>query len=219
MLTAFERLLKAVSQGLAARRVYNRLAVEIMSESLDNGGGFDGGGQSRWRDSAHLGKSRPVDEDRHMGPRARQNMRLELRDIRRNYGLMSGHLQRLAQNVVTGIRAEWDTGDDALNREYEEWFASWQSTCDVAGERSLDDCCRIIIQQRPTEGDGLLVKLASGQVQMVESERIATPAAFKGRIIDGVEVDRIDRPLRFWVAPRNDAGVLQRDRCEQGPPD
>jgi hypothetical protein len=215
-LGAIDRMLMQIAPGFVAKRLINRAACAALADSEDDWHGYESGGTSRFRDAHWLGRSRQLDEDHQIGADGRRRTRLQLRDIRRNFGIVNSFMERFAQNVLWGgITLELETDDAEFNAEAEAFAKDWMTTCDSRSRDDFEGLCRTVIQSRPFDGHGGFVKLANGQLQPIEGERICTPDGSKNkRIIDGVQMDRTGRIEGVWIAPRTDAGTLDRKRCE-----
>lgn len=212
-------VLSLISPKLAADRAINRLREAQATEALGfystQGGGYDAAKTSRNRGSAKNSGARSVDEDHHVGPWAREQLRLEGDDLRRNDPVIAGALSRFGMYVVgEGITAKARTDDDLFNEEADDFWRDFKSTCDHRGRQTLDEICETIIRTAPIDGDGGCVLLKSGQISMVEAARIAANSAAKerakigGRVIEGVHVLDTGFKRGFFVAPRKDWGFI-----------
>lgn len=212
-----DRVLLKLAPGFAVDRLVARESFRIFSETFGgSGGGHEGAEGSTFRRMFANWRSKPVDEDHHTGGAAAQTLRLEARDLRRNYGVIAGYARRFPRNIVgSGIHAEWMTDDEVANEEYEDFFRQWKSTYDVRGRMSFDESCRHAINARLFDGNGMDIKLADGRCQPVEAERIATPEKFQSdkSVVDGIKTAG-GVIVGFYVLPRDKDGNLDRSQYE-----
>lgn len=216
-ISALDRVLLNVAPNFAVDRLVARESFRIFSDTFGStGGGYEGAEPSLFRRMFAGIRSKPVDEDHHLGTAADSNLRLEARDLRRNYGVISGYARRFPRNIVgSGIHAEWLTDSESVNTEYEDYFRDWKSRYDVRGRMSFDDSCRAAINARLFDGNGLDIKLANGQCQPIEAERIATPTKLETdkTIINGVKV--VGGVIKgFYVCPRDDSGNVDKTKWD-----
>lgn len=209
-MSAIDELHARILPGHFLKSVQAREAVRSFRSMTGNtGGGHEGAADSWFRQLFSLFRSKPVDEDRHTGQANRNTLVLECRDLMRNYGIAYGFGRRFGRNVIaSGINLEMRSDDDAANREAEDFIRQWKSSYDVRGRISFDERCRLAITARLFEGDGLDVRLANGQCQPIESERICSrdPMPPNAREVAGVVMDSSGRINGFQVCPRDRDG-------------
>lgn len=86
---------------------------------------------------------------------------------------------------------------------YTKFFSTWAEDCDVQG-RSLYETQDDGFDGCYAAGDFGLLKLEGCKVQLLTSERIATPNKLdpkdkSARVVDGVVTDAVGRPVAFYV--------------------
>lgn len=102
---------------------------------------------------------------------------------------------------------------DRYNRLLEEVFAEWWASCTVGGESGVD------VLSRFNENDWLRGNSLAQEVNMshelpsseivrmrlleIAPRRLKNPwgRGIYDRIFSGVELDQLDRPIRYWIAP------------------
>lgn len=192
-----------------AKAVKNAEARSTYSQIQANG--YDGAVASRHRNKAWLNKStREADEDRLIGSYDRKRLRLECNDLYRNNDLAHSIVTRLQTYIVgeTGLVPSAQTSDKEWNAQAEKFFSQWAKIADVRGRSNLLDFQKQIIKSKLTDGDcGFILVGETGQLQPIQSDRIVTPqGSDKQNIYDGVEVDKIGRPIAYHIATRDSTG-------------
>lgn len=116
-------------------------------------------------------------EDRILHPVPRQKLVATARDVIRNY-CTAAWMVRCHLDYVSRFTFQSRTGDDALDAAIEAaiWRASQRNAFDATGRFGLAKALRISEARRVLDGDIWWTKLASGRVQMVESDRVRMPA-------------------------------------------
>jgi len=154
-------------------------------------------------------------------------LRNRCRYEQRNNCYASGIADTLSDDLVgTGPAPQIDSGDADFDKELEDKFALWCGHCDIRGEESLQDmlwqACGI---EQCQSGEAFLVmQTAAGaekkwpainkkevtlRLQLVESDRIATPGDLFGqafvsdKIRNGIEVDENGRRLFYYILKKH----------------
>lgn len=126
--------------------------------------------------------------------------------LARDNAMARGLLERNAENVVgCGIRPQAKTADAEWNRLAEARFDRWaDEEADVRGMSTFWDLQRLAQLSLARDGDVGLVKVQTGEVQLIEAPRIAAPIGkeFSPSHIDGIDLDAFGRPLTFHIVPR-----------------
>lgn len=175
-------------------------------------GGYAGAVPSRHRTDMAYRRAIPGDESSVLGAYDRQRLALESRDLFRNSSIVQGAIQCIQQNVVgplgLGIAPQAKTADKSWNELAEARWGEWSKVADCRGRVSLREMLKLTISEVVLSGDIGFVLLDGGQIQPIESDRIVTPdPAPKGkRIVEGVELDGMDRFIAFHLAPRDKYG-------------
>ena len=234
-------LLSKIAPKAAARRAMYRLqeaqaveatkmfggddrAAETTQVYSASGGGYDAARDSKLRGSAFSRGGRSVDEDHHVGPWARERLRLEGEDLRRNNPIISGGLTRFGGYVVGDvITAKHKTSDEGFNSEADDFWRDYKGLCDFYGRLKLDEICEVIIRSVGIDGDGGAVLLKDGRIAMVEAARIAAGkkaidrANVRGRVVEGVHVTAQGFKRGYFVAPRKKHGMVDGNAARYVP--
>ena len=136
------------------------------------------------------------------------------RDCERNISL-GGFALRTHLDYVSSFGFRARTRDNAFNSRLEE-LVEWNSQpakFDIAGRHSFADARRIVEARRVVDGDCLTVRLRSGHIQLIESDRIRSwPGAYctdpktGNSIVNGVEVDGYGKAISYRVSDRDPWG-------------
>jgi lambda family phage portal protein len=135
------------------------------------------------------------------------------REAERNNVIAAGLITRAVENVIgCGIKAQAESDDDAWNVQA---MGLWNAWChaDQSDVRGIDDFYsrqKLTFRSYLRDGDvgTVLVSAGSrrGMLQSVESDEIASPVGetLSARMVDGVELDRFGRPIRFHIVQDTD---------------
>lgn len=124
------------------------------------------------------------------------------------------------------------TPDNAANRAIESAFAAWCSrgVCDVTGQHSFNDLCRLFIRTAAGDGEVIVRRIRSNSLnrfgyalQILDIDRldvVDNRQLSNGNVVRmGVEIDTYGRPVAYWLRNRhpNDSGPglgvsVQRER-------
>jgi lambda family phage portal protein len=177
--------------------------------------------------SSRKPKNNPADMEL-SGPFGADTLRAWARDLVRNNAYAWGVVDTIVSSVVgCGIKAqsqfETPSGDDieTINDQRDKVWSEWAEVCDVNGKYTLDEI-QAVCQREMVEAGEVLVRLirTPGKVyrgiyrpvplalELIEADRLAgdkdnyaarlTPAG-DNRIIRGVEVDDLGRPVAYWI--------------------
>lgn len=152
------------------------------------------------------------------------------RELERNDGVLNGILDLLERYVIgaNGISIIPDTSDADFNIRARAAWESWQPWCDVESRFSWGSRQRLASRLWAMDGDAFILlteewdegsRRMRPRIQIVESHRCQTPPekrALEGvTFFDGVEVDHIGRPVRYWFQTseyKDGAGKSQHSR-------
>ena len=155
----------------------------------------------------------------------RQKVIAALMDFRRNNPIVTS-ICRLRETDVVGpsLMPQAQSGNEDLDLRLEELWNSWSRSPEVSGTMSMRQLQRQLSSMTLIFGDGGLLLTNSGQVQLIEGDRIgsegdgnwilrrSTSEQSEGkasrRMIDGVEVNKQNKPIAFDIGTRED-GVLK----------
>jgi capsid protein len=144
---------------------------------------------------------RTQSEDRILQPTQRQKLDANAMDLHRNYSVLQWCVRRHLDYVATfqfhgrteapGLSED---ENDAFNEQLEKWFASWSRApnCDAAGRHRFAKMVRLTELQAVLRGDCGLMKLASGKLQGIETDRIRNPLGTDNVTPDWVHGVKID---------------------------
>lgn len=210
-----ERLLAPVFPAWALQRAQAKMAFDGLRS-------YDAARTSRrtrgWRASnssamAELATSLPT-------------LRARARDLVRNNPYAAGGLEALVSfQVGTGIIARSATGDDRLDKAWNEAFAAWAERADIAGMQDLWGLQALLARARAQDGEGIarLVPLtrkeasAAGlavplQVQVLEADYLSdlrdTLTGGAGSVRQGIEIDGWGRPVRYHLLRSHPGDIL-----------
>lgn len=203
-----EARLKAIRAEVIAKRLQaaDKLYSDSYSTTL----------RSRIRSGADP-KGGPA--DLHLDARTHDSQRKLSRDLLRNSPIARGFLNRLAALVFgSGMWPQAMTDDPEWNKAADTWFIDeWSTRCDVTGKLTRTAMEETLFKSAASDGDVLALLLKNGQVQLIEGERIRSGAkkSENGRdIVNGVEVDGVGRPMRFFIAAGTSSGLNGRTDVE-----
>ena len=160
-------------------------------------------------------------EDASLPPSARRSLVSGSRELHRNFSAVGWAIRRHLDYVATfSFRSK--TGNPDLDAKINAAIetASRKENFDVAGRHSLARSLRMSEARRVVDGDIFWLKLASGQTQIIEGDRIRTPYAGlpggidPGRINHGVYTSNAGRPVAYVLCKRattSDAGFSGGD--------
>lgn len=171
--------------------------------------GYDGAADTRNRPSAIQRGARAVDEDTQVSTWGRDRLRLECFDLYRNNAIVRGVVDRFADNVVgTGIIPQAQTSDESWNEQAEAYWGEWAKVADYRQRVPLRVLQRQVITGRMLAGDVIHLMTDGGQLQPIESERIATPDDQRKDplVVDGVRVNAGGIIQGYYVCQRGQGG-------------
>lgn len=153
-------------------------------------------------------------EDRDLNAANRRNAISATRDLVKNFSLARWAINKHLDFVSTfSFRSK--NKDEALDRRIDE-LIEWRSrptNFDVAARHSRAGATRLAEARRTIDGDVFALKLASGQVQWIEGDRVRTPyhlpAGIRANLSDmehGVLTNAAGRALAYCVCRRGKKG-------------
>lgn len=134
-------------------------------------------------------------------------MRERARALEENNVIADGLLSRAVENVVAqGFELQATTADAEWNQQAEDLWNGWVDSADTSGLVWLEHQ-RLAFRAYLRDGDFGCILLKDGRLQPVESQMIETPyRKVEGRVIDGVKVNELGRPVGFHVATYDESG-------------
>lgn len=150
-------------------------------------------------------------EDRHTWGFRHEAIGATADEVCRNASLAAWMIRRHL-DYVASFQFRARTGDQTLDQELEGMMElrSRPNAFDVAGRFGREKMFRMAEARRVRDGDTILVKLTDGRVQGVRADLLmnpkdseTTPRPDEQRPwINGVQIDRVGRPLRFGIYER-----------------
>ncbi|MEZ6068277.1 MAG: phage portal protein [Planctomycetaceae bacterium] len=164
-------------------------------------------------------RSTPIEsrrEDEILNQSQRGQLRSSAGDLRRNSAL-AAWLVRKHLDFVSRFRFQSrHKTDKGWNREYEAAVAEWSKKGNVEASRRwrLSKMLRMVEAHRTLDGDHGLLKLASGRLQMIESDRIrdARGQSQAERWVQGVKLGPADEHLAYAIHRRKIGGGYEFER-------
>ena len=151
---------------------------------------------------------------------SRRKLIATTRDLSRNFPLAAWAIRR-HMDYVSMFQFQSRSGDKSLDADIERLMIQWShaSQCAVAGRHSLLRLARLWEQRRVVDGDVLIVRLSSGQLQTIEGDRIKNPSDLPAEydsteFVNGVRVSKAGRARDYVVCKRVQGlgGMLKFER-------
>lgn len=198
-----DRAIGIVAPRAALRRVQARDALDLL------GRGYDGAAKGRrtegWR-------SPGTSADAEIAA-AGGLLRDRMRDLVRNNPHAAKAVSVLVNNLIgSGIIPRAASGNGKLDAQATALWDAWSVRCDADGQldflglqtlacRQMVEAGEVLIRRQPRRpGDGLDVPL---QLQILEADMLDAGRNAElvdgGRIVQGVEFDRLGRRRRYWL--------------------
>ena len=164
-----------------------------------------------------------LSHDKALGTSERQQLIESARDINRNFAA-GAYMIRKHLDYVSTFSFQPQTGDPALDEDLATLMKWWSrpDNCDVGGRHSLHSIIRLAESHRTIDGDVFLLKLKSGHLQGIESDRVRNEAGLgvvydtdvskADRVVHGIHVDRGGRPVAFDVYSKDKNWSYEFDR-------
>ncbi|MCM2369648.1 phage portal protein [Aporhodopirellula aestuarii] len=150
-------------------------------------------------------------EDYHHRGAKHRSLQANASDLQRNMSVLAWAV-RQHLSYTSAFTFNCQTDSNSLNDRIETLMKedSLRSQADVAGKFNREKLWRIAEARRVLDGDCLLVKTDSGQLQGIQADLIRDPSRpAKGEEwINGVLVSETGRPLRYCVHSRS--GYMER---------
>lgn len=214
-LNMLERGIALVAPEYARDRAIARTQLEhVTSFAYDaaypgNARGWSGG----------TSKNAPSESIRAQSDRVR--MMWDARDMERQFGLVCGVLDRVAQYVCQRIRYQPQTGDKKTDQKYSDYFDEWGLTCDIAEKFTFQEMVELAFRGMLRDGDSGFIKRFDGmrlKLQAIEGDRIGNPLQIgdpNERYISGVGIGDEGEPEFFRIFRRT--RTAQYDRPQDIP--
>ena len=154
----------------------------------------------------------------------RQRVIATLLDFRRNNPVVASICRLRETDVVgPGLMAQAQSGNEDLDLRLEELWHEFSRSPDVSQTMTMRELQQQLASLPLVFGDGGMILTTTGRVQLIEGDRIGSKdeenSMFrlnsnkiedtrKAKIINGVEVNKSNRPIAYYVGTRWD-GVLR----------
>lgn len=168
-LNLLERAIAVVAPGAALSRARSRAALTEFGYDSVNSTRSRGPSGGLWKNAA--AESPRMNTDR-------VKLMWEARDLERQFGFMKGMLSRTVDYTCHRIAFKARTGDDAVNKEYEDYFHDWCGRSDYTGRHRFVTQVRLALRSMLRDGDFGFVKHDVGgelRLQGIEGDRIGNP--------------------------------------------
>lgn len=140
----------------------------------------------------------------------------DARDMVRNFGILRGMVWRIVQYVIDRVQYVADTGDDAVNRMYQDYFHEWCREADITGRHRMGQLAWMAFWSMLVDGDhgwNLLEVPDRGEtrlrLQAIESDRIGDPnnvLTSDPMKVHGIQLDEAGRPRGYEIYKRDRNG-------------
>lgn len=176
-------------------------------------GQWEGGQQSRYRDRP---SQRLVAQDTDLDFGNREKLMSEARSLSQTFPIVRRILRTYSTYCVGNLRAQWQTGDPKIDRQYEAaWLAS-MDILDAKGQHHFSKLAKISLIRMLCDGDVFAHKLDTrgiGQVSIIEGDRVTSATAGSigmdtAEMVGGVRIDGNGRPQAYRVCKRSAHGTF-----------
>lgn len=135
----------------------------------------------------------------------------------RDNAIFEGLANRAADNILGhGFKLQAQTSSEEVNKQLEQLWAEWSEAPEVRELDTFWQIERLVLRALMVDGDIGAIKTSDGKIQLIESERVAYRSQVsdnkENRVEQGVELDKLGRPVRFWIADYNRFGNLSRSK-------
>ncbi len=147
---------------------------------------------------------------------SRDAVRARARYQEDNSDIVEGIVGALERNIVgTGIKLQAKTKkangeeNDKLNQQIERLWKKWcrAKNCDITGQQSFQEMQAMAIRRILVDGGVLFIKniidgqfvLQTREVDDLDSSYTVVPQAGKNRIINGIELNKYNKPVAYYI--------------------
>ena len=155
---------------------------------------------------------------------SRDTVRARARDLERNSDMMNSVIGPFVRNTVgTGYVLQSKIKDQGTAQEVERLWRLWckKQNCDVTATQSLNQILRMAVRRKKVDGGILFIKrytdmgMIPFQLQMFEVDELAAdqinPKEKGNRVVGGIEYNRYNRPMGYWLRQYSIDGLQQMD--------
>lgn len=207
-------------------RIVNERPQERATTQNYTGGyatGYAGAHQTRLRTLQAWHRSSEGTEDDVLGSRDRDALRLECRDLWRNNEICRGAVDRFTEYAVwNGLYPQFQTSDQKWNDLAEKWWAEvYVPTANFTQAQgvSLITFQKLMVSHKILDGECGFILLDNGQLEAIESERIATPKSYTKdpKIMDGIALTANGIVRGYFVCNRKRGGSIDTTKFRYVP--
>ncbi|MFW6299487.1 MAG: phage portal protein [Oceanicaulis sp.] len=211
----YTNLLTHVAPQAALKRVQARRAVDMAKRSYE--GASKGRRTRNWR-AGNTSANAEISG-------AAATLRARSRDLVRNDGWAKRAVEIVAESAVGGgIIPKADTGEDRLDRQIDEAFEEWSEAADAEGQLDFYGLQDLAVNTIAESGDVLMRRrrrraedrlAVPMQIQLMEPDHLDAThlknATTGFDIIQGIELDRLNRRAAYWLYPTHpgEVGLLR----------
>lgn len=157
-----------------------------------------------------------MSEDKHLDGTKRRELIANSRDLQRNYTI-AGWACRKHLDFVSSFTFKAQTGNTDLDARLEDLMTWWgrPHNCDAGRRHPLKRLVRLAEARAVIDGDIGLLKLAAGQLQPIEGDRIRSPRGLvedSDREVQGVRIDKTGGALAYALHNRRRYNGFEFDR-------
>ena len=171
----------------------------------------------------HGGLQRNAAAETQKSNRDRINIMWDARDMEKNNVLIAGILERMVQYIVGKLEYRSNTGDQEIDKIYQDYFHAWCKRCDITGRFSFREIVEIALRSTLRDGDYGIAFVNTGEdilLQGIEADRIGNPIdqRMENNYIGGIHIDNNGRPTAYSIFKRNGKS-LQYTKDKDLPPE
>jgi lambda family phage portal protein len=178
------------------------------------GYGYDATKNSRYREQKKLyGGVQSEDRELPMGDRL--SLITLLLDQKRNNPVVKSLCRLREEDTIgSGIMPRPQTGDEGVDRELVQMWNEYSDDCEVSG-MSMMDTQKLLSSMPMIHGDGGLVCIDDGRVQLIAGEQIGTGDTASDivdtmndpLIVEGVKINESGMPVGYFVGSRSSGSL------------
>jgi lambda family phage portal protein len=145
----------------------------------------------------------------HMPESEMTTLREKVRLLDRDNYIVKSIIDRMIDFTIgNGINVQINSPNKRWNDRAERlWNEYWNGSPEVRGMMTGPELERVIYRTKKIDGDVLIIKTNDGRLQVIEADQIRNPNGQQDsdkNIINGVEVDPLGLPKKFYIYPHDD---------------
>lgn len=167
----------------------------------------------------------PINEDTENADKTQRDLiKARARYLERNSDIANAAVGGIVRNVVgVGIKPQARTPSEDLNQEIEELWAEWTKpkNCDVTGQQSFYEIEAMLLRRQIYDGEIFVKKVIDPRaqiplkLQVIKSDLLSQYLLYapgtNNVIRSGVELDKVLRPLAYWIERKSPDGYITFD--------